>query len=52
MLPVKIEVTIPATLVCLLPWILNGLPTNDMWFIAFIICIAIDITVHFNKKKV
>lgn len=48
---IKIELVLPATIVCLLPWLLSGIPINDNWMTAFVICISIDLFVKFNKKK-
>lgn len=48
----EIKLVLPATLVCLLPWLLSGIPINANWITAFVICITIDLTVSFNKKKV
>lgn len=45
------KLTIPATVVCLIPWVILGLPLNFDWFTAFGVCIAIDLAFYFKNKE-
>jgi len=47
----KITLTIPATAICLIIWLLQGVPFNYSWGIAFTFCIGIDIFVHIGKSE-